>query len=182
MPSSNTIFVTGNTLTFQGKTYRCAVGKNGFSADKKEGDGCTPIGTFSLRECWVRADRLPAPQTQLPLRIITEQDGWCDDVEGPHYNQHIKLPEALTLTLSQREREHVPRHENLWREDHVYDLIIPLGYNDDPIVKGKGSAIFMHIARPNYEGTEGCIALAQQDLLDILPHLSINTRIQISDH
>lgn len=160
------ILVHGDALTFQGKSYRCAVGKNGFATEKKEGDGCSPIGSFALRECWYRADRLPAPQTHLPLRIITENDGWCDDVTHPEYNQHITLPFAAS-------------HEKLWREDHVYDLIIPLGYNDVPIVKGKGSAIFMHLAKQNYSGTEGCIALAKEDLLEILKHCSTETVITI---
>lgn len=163
----NSIIVTGNRLTFAKKTYACAIGKGGFSHDKKEGDGCTPIGIFPLRECWYRADRIAAPDTQLPLRIITEHDGWCDDPTSAEYNKYISLPPTGGGA------------ENLWRDDHVYDLIIPLGYNDNPIIKGKGSAIFMHIARPNYEGTEGCIALAQQDLLDILPALSITTQIEI---
>ncbi len=160
------LVVVGTQLTFNGKTYRCAVGKNGFSADKKEGDLCTPLGAFHLRECWVRADRLSAPKTPLPLRILQENDGWCDDPKSPEYNKHIKLPFAAS-------------HEKLFRDDHVYDLIIPIGYNDDPIIPGKGSAIFMHIAHDDYRGTEGCIALAREDLLAILPRLGTETRIDI---
>lgn len=160
------ILVAENTLTFQGKTYRCAHGKNGFALDKKEGDGCTPIGTFSLRECWYRADRMSAPKTQLPLKVIHENDGWCDDPKSAEYNKYIPLPFTASC-------------ENLWRDDNVYDLIIPLGYNDDPIVAGKGSAIFMHLAHDDYRGTEGCIALAKADLLEILDACSAATSMII---
>lgn len=166
LSDSRTIKVLGNQLAFVGRTYTCAVGKNGFSADKKEGDGCTPLGIFPLRECWYRADKIAAPQTNLPLKIITKNDGWCDDLNSPDYNKHIKLPYDSS-------------HEKLWREDDVYDLIIPLGYNDSPIIRGKGSAIFLHIAKPDYCGTEGCIALAKNDLLEILPLLSPELHIEI---
>jgi len=159
--------VIGNKLFFAGKEYKCAIGKNGFSKDKKEGDGCSPIGVFALRECWYRADKMPEPKTKLPLKIIQENDGWCDDVESGDYNKYVQLPYNFS-------------HEKLWRYDNVYDLIIPLGYNDSPIIKGAGSAIFMHIARENYEGTEGCIALSHADLLEILPMLSVESFIEIN--
>lgn len=165
--SNDPIVMSGNTLTFRKKDYRCAIGKNGFASDKKEGDGCTPIGTFELRECWYRPDRLAMPKTLLPVKIISEQDGWCDAPEAPEYNRHVRLPFAAN-------------HEKLWREEALYDLIIPLGYNDNPITPGKGSAIFMHVAKEDYSGTEGCIALNREDLLEILPHLSITTQIQIT--
>lgn len=160
------LLVTGNQLTFNGKTYRCAIGKGGFSVGKKEGDGATPVGIFPLRECWYRADRVGKPQTNLPLRIIGQNDGWCDDPESPDYNKHVKLPFAFS-------------HEKLWREDHCYDLIIPLGYNDDPVVSGKGSAIFLHVMHDSGRATEGCVALAMADLLEILPYLSVGTCIEI---
>ena len=166
MQSDPAIVVIGNQLHFQGKTYRCAIGKSGFSAHKKEGDGCTPLGIFLLRECWYRVDRLSAPKTGLPLRIIHKNDGWCDDPKAQEYNRPVQLPFA-------------PSHEKLWRDDHAYDLIIPIGYNDDPVAAGAGSAIFMHVAHADYRGTEGCIALALQDLLAILPHLGITDRIDI---
>lgn len=162
------IVVSGHTLVFQGKKYRCAIGKGGFSADKKEGDGCTPIGTFPLRECWYRADRTSAPQTNLPLKIINENDGWSDDPKAGEYNKHVQLP-------------YIPSHERLWREDHVYDLIVPIGYNDDPVVSGKGSAIFLHLAHDDYRPTEGCIALAKSDFLAILPAITTQTTIEIKE-
>lgn len=160
------VIVTGNILIFKNKLYRCAIGKGGFSANKKEGDGATPLGEFALRECWYRADRMSAPITKLPLKIIHETDGWCDDPKSPDYNLHVKLPFSAS-------------HEKLWHEDGVYDLIVPLGYNDGPIIPGKGSAIFMHIAKPDYTPTEGCVALAKKDLLEILSCVDPQTRITI---
>lgn len=161
------LLVCGNKLSFAGKEYRCAIGRNGFAADKKEGDGCTPLGVFPLRECWYRADKIPAPQTSLPLRIIRQKDGWCDAPESLNYNKHVCLPYNFS-------------HEKLWRDDEVYDLVMPIGYNDAPVISGKGSAIFLHIARNNYELTEGCIALKIEDLLELLPLLSPQTYIDIN--
>ena len=174
------IHVNGNILTFADQQYRCAIGKGGFSTNKREGDGCTPIGTYALRECWYRLDRLPPPQTNLPLKIIHETDGWCDDAENPDYNTHIVIPPHGGIRTPRQARGDKQGYENLWRADHVYDLIIPLGYNDAPITPGKGSAIFMHVAKPDYAPTEGCVALALTDLLAILPHLDTQTRIEIS--
>ena len=161
------IIVSGNTLTFKDKSYRCAIGKSGMTDDKKEGDGCTPKGTFLMRECWYRMDRMDEPKTKLPVKIIRPEDGWCDDPAHPSYNRHVALPFDA-------------HHENLFREDHIYDLIIPLGYNDDPVIPGKGSAIFMHLAREDYSGTEGCIAIAKQDLLEILKACGPATQVTIS--
>lgn len=159
--------VTGNTLTFRNASFRCAIGKGGFSQDKREGDGCTPLGTFTLRECWYRPDRVSAIVTRLPLRKIHDSDGWCDDPRSSDYNTHVRLPYPYS-------------HERLWRDDHVYDLVIPLGYNDDPVVAGRGSAIFLHLARPDYEPTEGCVALALPDLALLLPELGPESRIEIA--
>lgn len=160
------LVVIGNQLHGFGKSYRCAIGKSGFSNNKKEGDGKTPLGIFPLRECWYRADRLSAPKTSLPVKIIRENDGWCDDPKSPDYNRHVALPSVFS-------------HERLWRDDHAYDVIVPLGYNDNPVAAGKGSAIFLHMARDNYKPTEGCVALAKDDLLALLPHLSPKTCIEI---
>jgi L,D-peptidoglycan transpeptidase YkuD (ErfK/YbiS/YcfS/YnhG family) len=134
----------------------CALGRGGVRADKREGDGATPIGTWALRRVWYRADRLTAPPaTALPLRAIAETDGWCDDASSPDYNRPVTLP-------------HPARHERLWRDDAVYDVVVELGYNDDPPVAPRGSAIFLHVARPGFTPTEGCVALALGDLLALL--------------
>lgn len=164
------IAVAGNQLFFAGNIYRCAIGKGGFSANKKEGDGCTPIGIFPLRECWYRADRIAAPETGLSTSIIREDDGWCDDPKSPVYNRHVKLPPPGGVSA-----------ERLWRDDYVYDLIIPIGYNDAPVVPGRGSAIFLHIAKPDYAPTEGCVAVAEKDLLALLVRVHTGTSIEIRE-
>ena len=142
-------------LSVGGRTYRCAIGRGGVRADKAEGDGATPAGRFALRRVIYRADRLSRPGTGLPVRPASEDQGWCDDPADPAYNQPVTLPFAGS-------------HETLWREDSVYDVIVVLGHNDSPAVPGKGSAIFMHVAKPDYGPTEGCVALALDDLLAVL--------------
>lgn len=164
------ITVIGNQLQFGGNSYRCAIGKGGFSANKKEGDGCTPLGVFPLRECWYRADRIAAPETGLSTNIIREDDGWCDDPKSRVYNRHVKLPLSGGISA-----------ERLWHDDHVYDLIIPIGYNDASPVPGKGSAIFLHVAKQDYAPTEGCVALAEKDLLALLVHVHTGTSIEIKE-
>jgi L,D-peptidoglycan transpeptidase YkuD (ErfK/YbiS/YcfS/YnhG family) len=160
------ILVRGNKLEFAGKTYDCAVGKNGFSVDKKEGDLCTPIGKFSLREVYYRADKMPFLHIGLPVKIITQHEVWCDSAAHSQYNQLVELPFEAS-------------HEKLWREDDLYDIFVVIGYNDSPVISGKGSAIFMHIAKPNYEDTEGCIALKKGDLLEILAGLTASSTIEV---
>ncbi len=153
-----TIYVTSpTTLTYEGKEYACAIGKAGFVSpeEKREGDLKTPTGTYPLRECWYRKDRVAAPKTHLIKRIITEENGWCDAPDHPNYNHHVALPFDAS-------------HETLWRSDNRYDIIIPLGYNDDPVVAGKGSAIFFHLASDDYQGTEGCIAVSLEDMVTLL--------------
>jgi L,D-peptidoglycan transpeptidase YkuD (ErfK/YbiS/YcfS/YnhG family) len=159
--------VVGNKLHFNQKTYPCAIGKGGFSANKKEGDGRTPIGEFGLRKCWYRHDKVDCVVTHLPLSIIREDYGWSDDPARPDYNRPVRLPYGGS-------------HEKLWRDDGLYDVLVEIGYNDDPVIAGKGSAIFLHCATGDYKPTEGCVALAKQDLLDILPLLGISSRIKIT--
>lgn len=159
--------VSGNELRFRNKTYRCAIGRAGCSRDKHEGDGKTPVGRFHLRECWYRADRLEKPVTGLPVKAIGEDDGWCDDPKSPYYNQHVKLPCGDS-------------HEALWRDDHRYDLLVPIGYNDHPVISERGSAIFIHVAEEDYAPTAGCVALNRKDLLALLPQWSAGTVIEIA--
>jgi len=142
-------------LHFQAGIYRCAIGKGGRRADKREGDGATPIGLLPLRRLLYRADRLAPPRSGAPVAPIAPDDGWCDDPTHADYNTHIRLP-------------HPARHEELWRADGIYDVIGVLGWNDAPVARGRGSAIFLHIARPGFSPTEGCIALEQRDLLRVL--------------
>lgn len=142
-------------LSAQGQRFICALGRGGIIQDKHEGDGATPAGTWPMRAVLYRADRIRAPVTRLPVSVIRPDDGWCDDPQHADYNRRIVLP-------------HPARHETLWRDDALYDLILVLGYNDAPVVPGKGSAIFMHRARPNWTPTEGCVALAPMDLRAVL--------------
>jgi L,D-peptidoglycan transpeptidase YkuD (ErfK/YbiS/YcfS/YnhG family) len=138
-----------------GQSFRCALGPAGPRRDKREGDGATPVGRFALRRVLYRPDRLGAPATALPVQALTPADGWCDDPADPAYNQPVRLPYAA-------------RHEKLWRDDAVYDVIVVIGHNDAPPVAGQGSAVFLHVARPGYTPTEGCVALALPDLLAVL--------------
>ncbi|GGZ23768.1 hypothetical protein GCM10011273_06040 [Asticcacaulis endophyticus] len=147
---------------------RCALGKEGVIAAerKREGDLRSPLGVWPVRFVYYRPDRTPAPKTVLPLVALTPDDGWCDDAMDEAYNQPVKLP-------------YKARTESLWREDHVYDVIIVLGYNDDPVVPGHGSAIFAHVAREGYVGTEGCVAMKIKDVLMLLELAEPDSAIEI---
>lgn len=151
---------------WKGGVMRCAVGRSGFSANKREGDGATPIGNFPMREVFYRADRLEKPETALPCTHLVETDGWCDDPTDPLYNRPVTLPFAAS-------------HETMIRADHLYDLVVVLGYNVDPVVAGGGSAIFLHVAAPDYAPTEGCVALALSDLRAVVSDLKPGDYISI---
>lgn len=151
---------------WRGRVLRCAIGRGGISRAKREGDGATPAGAFRIRQVLYRGDRLPRPDTSLPVEAIQHDDGWCDDPADLAYNQRIKFPFAA-------------RAETLWRDDAVYDLIAVLGYNDAPPAAGAGSAIFLHIARADYAPTEGCIALSRPDLMAVLRDWRADDRVVI---
>ncbi len=155
-----------HTLTWGDHVVTCALGRAGVVRDKREGDGGTPAGVFPLRQLFYRADRLAAPKCRLKARIIQRDDGWCDDPGHDAYNRHIRRPFQ-------------GGHEQLWRSDPVYDLIVPLGYNDDPVMADLGSAIFLHLAAPDYGATDGCVALALDDLLDLLGAAGPESRLNI---
>jgi L,D-peptidoglycan transpeptidase YkuD (ErfK/YbiS/YcfS/YnhG family) len=146
----------------------CALGRGGRRALKREGDGATPIGHWPLREVFYRADRVARPQTILSVKTLRPDDGWCDDPRDRNYNRRVRLPYAAG-------------HERLWREDRLYDLIVVLGYNDIPRVRGRGSAIFMHMATPGLAPTEGCIALREADLRRLLMFAGRRTAIRFTD-
>src|SRR5882757_5960209 len=137
---------------------RAAIGPAGIAVKGCEGDGVTPRGKFPVREIFYRADRIAPPRTSLPLRVIAKDDGWCDAPNDPGYNRLVKLPYPASA-------------ENMWRDDNLYDLVVVLGYNDDPVVPGKGSAIFLHLARPDFSATHGCVALPYDDLLAAIEQL-----------
>ena len=143
-----------------------ALGRTGIHALKREGDGGTPLGRFHIRQVLYRADRVPRPRTSLPVRAIRQHDGWCDDPADRNYNRLIGLPSRRSA-------------EGLKRDDHLYDLVLVLGYNDRPRVKGKGSAIFVHLARPGFTPTDGCIALTRHDLTMLLAELRAGSTIAV---
>jgi L,D-peptidoglycan transpeptidase YkuD (ErfK/YbiS/YcfS/YnhG family) len=149
-------------------SFRCALGKGGVisAVDKREGDGASPIGNWPIRNVYYRPDRVKRPQTRLNCIPLRAHDGWCDAPADPLYNRPVTLPYPAS-------------HEKLWRVDHVYNVICELGFNDDPILPGHGSAIFMHLARVNYEPTEGCVALAETDLLAVLKVCTPDTVVEI---
>jgi L,D-peptidoglycan transpeptidase YkuD (ErfK/YbiS/YcfS/YnhG family) len=135
--------------------FRAALGRGGVRADKREGDGATPVGLLPLRRVLYRADRAPIPRAAVPREPLAETDGWCDDPGHRDYNRMVRLP-------------HPAHCESLWRGDGVYDIVGVLGWNDAPVERGRGSAIFLHVARPGYAPTEGCVALDGADLRAVL--------------
>jgi len=153
-------------LVFDGQAFRCAIGRGGVRRSKAEGDGATPAGRFVLRRVLYRADRLSAPKTRLAVETIAEDDGWCDAPEDPMYNRPVKRPYSAS-------------HETMWRNDRLYDLVVVLGHNEAPVVTGAGSAVFLHVARPDYAPTEGCVALSVSDLLRILERCDPETCLQV---
>jgi L,D-peptidoglycan transpeptidase YkuD (ErfK/YbiS/YcfS/YnhG family) len=156
----------GTWLNWGAGKRRCAVGKGGIAVKGGEGDGITPRGAWPFRQLLWRPDRIEKPETILPLRAISPNDGWCDAPGDPHYNQLVKLPYAAS-------------HEELWRFDHLYDLVAVLGYNDAPVVPGKGSAIFLHLARPDFAPTAGCVALTLADALAALKQLKPGDQVVV---
>lgn len=155
-------------LEGEGLSARCALGKGGVkpAAEKREGDGASPIGIWPVRRVWYRPDKGAAPETGLPAIALRPEDGWCDAADHAAYNRLVALPFPAS-------------HERMWRENDVYNLVIELGYNDDPPVAGRGSAIFMHLAQPGYGPTEGCIALAECDLREVLLRLKGSSTVEI---
>lgn len=155
-------------LHFQGQDFDCALGKNGTIAalDKREGDNCTPIGVWPIRKVYYRADKIEKPNVKFETISIEPNFGWCDAPNDKNYNKFVFHPYEQSA-------------EKLWREDGLYDLCVVLGHNDNPVIAGMGSAIFLHVARDNYAHTEGCVALKYQDLKYILENCSAATSLEI---
>ncbi len=155
-------------LRWPGGQAGCALGRSGVTpaGSKREGDGATPLGAWPMRQVFWRADRLERPETALPVDALIPEAGWCDEPLSPLYNCPILLPFEAS-------------HERLWREDHIYDVIVVLGYNDRPILPGKGSAIFLHVAREDHAPTEGCVACSLPDLLALLKVAKVGDVLEI---
>jgi L,D-peptidoglycan transpeptidase YkuD (ErfK/YbiS/YcfS/YnhG family) len=143
-----------------------ALGRGGIRANKREGDGATPRGRFRLVRLWWRPDRGPRPRTLLPVRPIRPGDAWCEDPADRRYNRPMRLTPGAA-------------GDRLWRDDHLYDLIVELDHNSRPRVAGRGSAVFVHVARPGFRPTAGCVALHSKALRGLLNCLSSKTRIVI---
>lgn len=159
---------TRGTLAVGERVRPCALGRGGLVSGKSEGDGGTPCGRFPLRRLFYRPDRETAPATSLPVLPLAQDLGWCDDPADPaNYNKLVRLP-------------FTPSHERMWRDDGLYDLVIEVGYNDAPAVPGRGSAIFVHLARPDFRPTEGCVALSRDDLLAVLAAVGPESAIDIA--
>ena len=154
-------------LKYKGFKFKCALGKAGIGKKDKEGDNITPKGTYKIVKIYYRADKIKKISLKLKLITINKKIGWCDDPKSKFYNQEIKLPSKYS-------------HEKLYRKDSIYDIIIVLNYNINPIIKNKGSAIFIHIAKKKYGKTQGCIALRKIHLISILEKINKNTKIRIS--
>jgi L,D-peptidoglycan transpeptidase YkuD (ErfK/YbiS/YcfS/YnhG family) len=153
-------------LLLQGRAIRAALGRAGVKAAKREGDGATPAGLFHPLRLWWRADRLPRPRTLLPVRRIAADDAWCEDPKDRRYNRPFR-------------RSANELGDRLRRADGLYDLIVEIDHNSRPRIAGHGSAVFIHVARPGFAPTAGCIALARKDLQRLVSRLSRKTRIII---
>ena len=153
-------------LTAPGLTIAVALGRGGILANKREGDGGTPRGAFLPRRLWWRADRFPRPRTFLPARAITGDDAWCEDPGDRHYNQPVRVG-----------RDH--SGDRLKRDDHLYDFIVEIDHNTRPRVAGRGSAVFLHLARDNFGPTAGCVSMTRSAMRHLLRRLGPRTRIVI---
>jgi L,D-peptidoglycan transpeptidase YkuD (ErfK/YbiS/YcfS/YnhG family) len=153
-------------LTAGGQTIPVALGRGGIKANKREGDGGTPKGTFRPRQLWWRADRHPRPRTFLPVRPIRPEDAWCEDPQSRHYNQPVR-------------RDHAGGGDRLKRDDHLYDFIVEIDHNSTPRIKGRGSAVFLHLARENFGPTAGCVSMTKSAMLRLLQRLGPETKIII---
>ncbi|EEW23915.1 L,D-transpeptidase family protein [Rhodobacter ferrooxidans] len=147
------------------RIWRAAVGRSGIAVKRAEGDGVSPIGCWPIRAVLYRADKLAAaPVSVFPTRVIAEDDGWCDAPDHLAYNRPVKLPFSAS-------------HEEMWRKDDLYDIVVVLGQNDDPVVPGAGSAIFLHVASAGYGATAGCASLKLADMLEFLAQARPDTRL-----
>jgi L,D-peptidoglycan transpeptidase YkuD (ErfK/YbiS/YcfS/YnhG family) len=157
---------TRGWLTAGGQTIKVALGRAGIQANKREGDGATPKGTFRPRQLWWRADRHPRPQTLLPVRAIAPEDAWCEDPNDRHYNQPVRLHSKQS-------------GDRLTRDDHLYDFIIEIDHNAHPRIAGRGSAVFLHLARMDFSPTAGCVSMTEAAMLRLLERLGPETKIVI---
>ena len=154
-------------LKYKNFKFRCSLGKGGTKKKNKEGDNITPVGIYRILNIYYRQDRVKKIKTPVKKIKINKKMGWCNDVCSQYYNKLIKLPSKHN-------------YEALFRKDNLYDIVVIINYNINPIIKGKGSAIFIHVAKRKYEKTEGCIGLKKIHLLKLLSLINKNTQIKIT--
>ena len=160
------LLVQNNYLHSDLGRFACVIGRAGLTTNKIEGDHKTPVGEFKFKKIYYRKDKLGEMTFKIPFVIIGENDGWCDDPKSKLYNQHVQFPFNASA-------------ERLFRDDDLYDIICVLNYNTNPIVPGKGSAIFLHICKPNFAGTEGCVAIEKKNILKLVNLIDLNTKLII---
>jgi len=160
------LVVKNGFLANENLKFKCSIGINGLSNNKREGDGCTPIGDFKITKILYRPDKINDSKFALESEVIKKSDGWCDDINSDLYNQKIEFPFG-------------PSAEHLYRNDDLYDLVCIIDYNLNPIIRGKGSAIFLHVASEDYSPTQGCIALKKEELIQIAIKLDKGSTITI---
>ena len=160
------VFLKNKKIIFLDYRIKCSIGKRGIKKKRTEGDKSTPKGIFKIKYLLYRKDRLSGIRTKLKKYSIKKNMGWCDDVNSKKYNKLIILPSNL-------------KHEKLYIKDHIYDLVIVINYNMNPIVKNKGSAIFLHIAKKNYSPTKGCVAISKKNMRILLKNLGKKNKIII---
>ena len=161
------ISINKKYLTFNNYRAKCSIGKRGIGIKRKEGDLITPKGKYKIKYILYRKDRVKF-QSKIKKIIITKKMGWCDDPNSKQYNKLVKLPSVY-------------KYETLYRKENIYDVILVLNYNMNPVVKNKGSAIFIHVAKKNYKKTEGCIAIEKKQLVKIAKDLKKNTKVLIEN-
>ena len=160
------ILINKKYLTYKNYKLKCALGKRGIGYKKKEGDLITPVGKYKIKYILYRKDRIKKIYTKIRTIVIKKNMAWCNDPESKDYNKLIKLPSDFSF-------------EKLYKKENIYDIVLVLDYNMNPIIKNKGSAIFIHVAKNNYKCTEGCVAIKKIELLKILKDVNKNTKIKI---
>ena len=160
------ILIKKKFLVYNNYKVKCSIGKRGIGVKKREGDLITPKGSFKIKEILYRADKIKNLKSKLQKKIINKKMGWCDDPRSNKYNKLIKLPFKFG-------------YEKLYRTENIYDLILVLNFNMNPVKKNKGSAIFIHVAKRNYSATKGCIAVKKKDLRMLIKKINKNTKVKI---
>ena len=154
------------TLKIDDFKFKCCIGKNGLKKNKIEGDKCTPKGIFELGTLYYRKDRVKKPITNLKIKNIKRNMGWCNDSKNKLYNQEIKVSKNI-------------KHEKLFRKDYKYNYLLIIEYNTKKIKPNKGSAIFIHLTK-NFKATAGCIALLEKDFLIMVKLINKKSTIKIN--